>query len=241
MYEENMSREEILTFYEAITNSKTTATTEDESREFNQSQIEEFEEIAPSEDEDNSIRNSIKDDESNDVELEILDACKANITFNDMQSMPKEKYLPVPYHTLKYVNIQNSKQFLEADTNIKAKMLYSYHTKTEKLRSDLSKQSFFTVPLPKPIIIRDMQISQAPFDSDDVYTYISRSGRQTKRKLYNEDEDSNPGMLTTKKQKNVEIEWTSKLKPLLKGSASKGYDVLPEATKTHNSNNSQSK
>lgn len=145
------------------------------------------------------------------------DATRACFSFDDM---PKDNGDPLEiiYREPKYINIQNSERFINADVVTKAKMLYNYHTEMEKLRSTLSRQSFFPAPRPKPIELTGYYNLFEAFEETEE-TYISRAGRQTKRKVYNDDDDEISTSPSSKKAKSKSVEkpkWQSKTKPVKK-------------------------
>ncbi|KAJ8985915.1 hypothetical protein NQ317_010672 [Molorchus minor] len=230
LYEPNMPDETMISYYEAVNNSKNTAFEENDTR-LNESQ-EKLLEIFEGKDDNRPVENkkivftpktwvSTKITESNitepnnhenmeDTSLEKSldtprDATQYAFGFNEMAKDSEQKII----HKLKYVPIQVTSNFLNAEITQKAKILYSYHTKANKIRTELARKSFYPAPLPKATSI----IETFPNFSDDNFqeTYISRSGRQTKRKVYNyDDEDSLDGVNHKKTKNSDEHEWLSK-------------------------------
>ncbi|KAJ8934146.1 hypothetical protein NQ314_013556 [Rhamnusium bicolor] len=138
------------------------------------------------------------------------DATKVTFGFNEMVK-DSEHTLNIISHKLKFVSVQNSQIFLNSGTAIKAQMLYAYHTKVNKMKNQLARMSFYPAPLPKVTSVFDT----FPSLSDDVdfqETYVCRSGRQTKRKVYNYDDDDSLDGISNKKTKNSEEqEWLCKV------------------------------
>ncbi|XP_072403170.1 uncharacterized protein [Diabrotica undecimpunctata] len=259
MYEDNMTEQDMQEIYKVISDSKDTA--KEESRKNNESDEDMFEEptiqtltnvknvdieITPNNKESKSVfqpKTWTLDKKPLDIENVSTeehkeenppeDATKANIRFEDMLN-PSEPMLKIIYHPKQFTNIQNCQKFLKADVPTKAMMLYSYHTNMERLRSKLARQSFCTVAMPKPIVLKEQVIPSLERDDDFEDTYISRSGRQTKRKCYYTDDENTleekPLTSSNKKQKSKnedEQEWVSKTKSASKTVAKK-LDLTPK-------------
>ncbi|KAJ8947265.1 hypothetical protein NQ318_014161, partial [Aromia moschata] len=141
------------------------------------------------------------------------DATKEIFGFNDM-SEESDSSLSIISYVLKFVRVQDNQGFLSAERDVQAKMLYAYHTKVNKMKAELARRSFFPAPLPKATSVIDTFPSILE-DVDFQETYTSRSGRQTKRKIYNYDEDDDSlDSSDQKKMKNSEEdEWLNKTTP----------------------------
>ncbi|KAJ8925783.1 hypothetical protein NQ315_009633 [Exocentrus adspersus] len=232
-YEPNMTDADMLQLYRALKDSEKTASEEYQTRKLNESQ-EELTTLLEEDGEDpetpslqsnlehnnndNFIENHLENAEASILEDIVTDspkdATKAVFGFNDM--LPDSASIPYDHitHELKFVPVHGTSEFLNADTKLKAKMLYAYHTKISKMKTELARMSYYPAPVPKPICITETILDAIDADhSDQPETYICRSGRQTKRKLYNYDNDEEDldAVLSNKKVKNTdEQEWFSK-------------------------------
>ncbi|KAG5896411.1 hypothetical protein JTB14_022494 [Gonioctena quinquepunctata] len=226
MYEENMSRQDIESICKVINQSKE----EDESRRLDEtrelpSPKNNDEEKSPSFlgqkspftpktwslSKSSAESATIDEDDSDDSTNSSEDATKFVFGFNDMPTTSTMKSLRFITHELKFMPIQSTPIFLKSDNLKKAKMLYSYHTKVNKLKAALARSSFFAAPLPNPI--SDQYFSTSLDDTEFDETYISRSGRQTKRKVYCDQSEDSLDATSVKKTKNFdEQEWICKTK-----------------------------
>ncbi|CAG9813017.1 unnamed protein product [Phaedon cochleariae] len=157
-----------------------------------------------------SLSQILEDEENTDNPSNedcIKDAMKASFGFNDMLESTENTLRFIP-RKLEFIPIQYTKEFLKANNHKKAKMLYAYHTKMNYLRDQAARKSFFPAPMPVAISLNE-HFNDFSDDLEAKETYVSRSGRQTKRKVYYENEDSSDGIITTKKTKN-EVEWHGK-------------------------------
>ncbi|XP_060536187.1 uncharacterized protein LOC132708089 isoform X2 [Cylas formicarius] len=184
----------------------------------------------------------IQSEECDDTFFDVLNS---PIGFNDMPKSDKSM-LKIINHKLKYVNIQNSNKFLASSNETRIKMLYNYHIAAAKFRTHLAKMSMNMVPLPKPIVAIESEPVVNPMiqslkdgaqEELNEELYVSRSGRHTKRKVYNED-DSSQDELTNKRSKNDS--WISK-SPLKNKTPAKKTDsvsstILQKSDKTHERN-----
>ncbi|XP_023311841.1 uncharacterized protein LOC111692216 [Anoplophora glabripennis] len=241
MFEPNMSKDNMLSYYKVLINSKSTASEEDHTRRLNESQEElmsllEEENVEntpakskekpfipkawtsekkPSESalEHNNNENILEDNIDDIINDSPKDATKVTFGFNEM-AKDSEYTITLITHELKFVPIQSTAKFLNAGTALKAKMLYAYHTKMNKMKTELARTSFYPAPLPK--ITSTTETFPSFSDSDVPATYTCRSGRQTKRKVYNyDDDDDSLDGITNKKVKNSdEQEWLNKSTPI---------------------------
>ncbi|XP_056648986.1 uncharacterized protein LOC130453332 isoform X1 [Diorhabda sublineata] len=236
IYEDNMSKEQMEQYYKAVINSKDTSLCEKEPLVIHNSPEDMFEsdidsqtQLDNSDLETSSLKSKMgncnkKSTDKRNFDMDILeeneddsipqDATKASFTFNDM---PKDDGCPLEiiFHEPKYISVQNSKIFINADVQTKAEMLFDYHSDMEKLRADLSRQSFFSAPRPKPIQLTNFNYVSEAFEETEE-TYVSRAGRQTKRKIYNDDDDDDISTSPPKQPKLKSVEkpkWQSKTKP----------------------------
>ncbi|CAH1126459.1 unnamed protein product [Ceutorhynchus assimilis] len=154
----------------------------------------------------------------------ILSVKKTPIGFYDMPESQDKNYLKVIYHNLKFVNIQNSKKFLSANSESRVKMMSYYHMAVAKSISHYASLSTIMAPRCKPIRGVDARTCINPvisslkdedFLSSQQEVYVSRSGRMTKKRVYNDNEVFDEILLesgSTKKSKN-EGEWLKKAVP----------------------------
>lgn len=113
------------------------------------------------------------------------------ITFNDMPKSSMGTTLRIVTHEPQYTNIQNSRQFLEADLQTRRKLLADYHNGVAQLREDFARTLPNMAPRLKPITAVNHNLPVHPVLSalkeektlNVAETYISRSGRMTKRKV----------------------------------------------------------
>lgn len=241
MFEPNMTEELMISYYKALRNSENTASEENQTRRLIKSQGElkrllnkdvgnveiistqnkekPFTPKAWSSEKKLAIEGVLeRNNNENSMEDNILeeiisdspkDATKTTFGFNEMVK-DSEHTLSVITHELKFIPIQHSNKFLSAETSLKAKMLYAYHTNVNKMRTELARLSFYPAPLPKVTSITDTFPTFS--DNDPPETYVCRSGRQTKRKIYNyDDDDDSLDRIINKKVKNSEEEeWLNK-------------------------------
>ncbi|XP_030768434.1 uncharacterized protein LOC115891962 [Sitophilus oryzae] len=141
-----------------------------------------------------------------------LDVKKVPIGFNDMpQSVHKDKPpLNIICHELRFVNVQNSKKFLISSTQMRVKMLYEYHIAANKLKAHYARLSPNMASLKTPIQITEHRekyenpiITSLKGEESQTAqeTYVSRSGRLTKRKVYTDNYLSDDSCGSSKKSK----------------------------------------
>ncbi|XP_023025475.2 uncharacterized protein isoform X1 [Leptinotarsa decemlineata] len=216
MYEENMSKEDIQSIGNLLTKSKEEVEFKkmnenqeiDVEEDTNLEQLKVFEPKTSGCSKPSIESEQIDEYDSDDLYSESLDsvkdATKHSFGFNDMLKSTEISLQCIP-HELKFVPIQSSQRFLNADCLLKAKTLYSYHTKIDLSRVILAKKSFYPAPLKDPISTNQSLTNTSGNKGDKEDTYISRSGRQTKRKVYyDQDEDSLDGVTSIKKTKGSE-------------------------------------
>lgn len=158
----------------------------------------------------NNNENTIQDNILEEIISDLpKDATKIAFGFNEM-AKDSGHNLSIITHELKFVPIQTSNKFLNAGIALKAKMLYAYHTKVNKMKTELARLSFYPAPLPR--VITATETFPTFSDKDTPQTYVCRSGRQTKRKIYkDEDDDDFMDGISNKKVKNTEEdEWLTK-------------------------------
>lgn len=235
MYEENVSSEVLRSYYEVLMNSENTANQEEESRKLSESLTIEPLDIETENDDESQKemsapikektwstlkKNIMSENKQKSQSDEIMDDLNANgpkdatktiFGFNEMlESLGKNAYNIIK-HDLKYIPVQCTAQFLKADSKTKARLLYAYHSKLHDIRDHLARQSLFPAPIPKAAINVNHQANLMG-NADLNETYVSRSGRQTKRKIYYDENslDDDFETLTSKKHKNKEDEWVDK-------------------------------
>lgn len=242
MYEVNLSKEELISYYDALMNSENTANQEEECRKLNKTFVTESSDTMEEHNDDNNsqiemsptmkekksfapktwsfLKKDIMPDNKTspiDEVMEALnenkpkDATKVIFGFNDMLKSEEEDICHIVKHNLKFIPIQCTPQFLEADQKTKAKMLYAYHSKLHDIRHNLARQSLIAAPVPKATLsINHESTSAEHVDLNE--TYVSRSGRQTKRKIYYDENslDDDFESVTTKKLRNKEDDWADK-------------------------------
>ncbi|XP_066255054.1 uncharacterized protein [Euwallacea similis] len=164
----------------------------------------------------------------------------------DYNKMPKCEDVPlkVIYYEPQFVNIQNSKDYLMASSTERIKMWYEHHVAVAKLHKYYSRLSPNMAPKCKPIKITEQVPAFDPSlreeESMGTETYISRSGRLTKRKVYNEcDDASSEGWEHlqggSKRSKILDNDWgSSKNKTITK---EKKLATLKRNDSTINNNN----
>ncbi|XP_066143377.1 uncharacterized protein [Euwallacea fornicatus] len=164
----------------------------------------------------------------------------------DYNKMPKCEDVPlkVMYYEPRFVNIQNSKDYLMASSTERIKMWYEHHVAVAKLHKYYSRLSLNMAPKCKPIKIMEQIPAFDPSlreeESMGTETYVSRSGRLTKRKVYNEcDDASSEGWEHmqggSKRSKILDNDWvSSKNKTIAK---EKKLATLKRNDSTVNNNN----
>lgn len=170
-----------------------------------------FKKTVPSEIEDNSEKIDELIESLHDDIKKPKDATKIVFGYNEMLESLEKKAIKIIKHDLKFIPIQCTSSFLKADLTTKVKILYAYHSKIHAMKENLARQSFFPAPEPKAIISVDSYPSFSEnFEHNE--TYISRSGRQTKRKIYYDEnslDDDFSSCINNKKIKNLEHDWLS--------------------------------
>lgn len=239
MYDPTLTIDELKSYYMVLKNSESTATEEEQTRKLNKTfEIQSGNIKKDTVDNDvqhestlakekksfvpkswSSLRNRITENklktQINDAledSVKPKDATKTIFGFNDMEIFEQNAFDFIK-NDLKFIPIQCTVKFLKADLKSKAKIIYSYHSKLHAVQAHLARQSFFPAPIPKAIVNMN-QFSISPENNNDYSeTYVSRSGRQTKRKIYNYDEnslDDDFQSVINKKTKNEEIDWIDK-------------------------------
>lgn len=161
------------------------------------------------------------------------DATKTTFGFNEMLDSLEKTTFHIVKRDLQFIPIQCTPKFLKADLKTKVKILYAYHSKTHTIKEQLARQSFFPALTPKPIITIEQFPSSLSENCDLSQTYVCRSGRQTKRKVYYDEnslDDDFESTTNNKKPKNTEEEWVEK-------GANKKSDTKGKSVKAVNNNN----
>ncbi|XP_050296786.1 uncharacterized protein LOC126736461 isoform X2 [Anthonomus grandis grandis] len=166
------------------------------------------------------------------VEKEIKTKLKADllkdinkIGFNDMPESDKsnKNTLKITCHNLKYIAIQNTKSFIIGSTEMKINIIRDYHRNVEKVKAQYARLSSIRAPLGKPTVFQGFDSSLDSETSTDMVenpnedasklpTYISRSGRITKRKIfsYEEQDDSSQDSISSANHDKNNEEWLIK-------------------------------
>ncbi|XP_076269026.1 uncharacterized protein LOC143201695 isoform X2 [Rhynchophorus ferrugineus] len=137
------------------------------------------------------------------------------IGFNEMPETDIKYPLNIVTHPLKHVNIQNSEKFLTSDKATRIKMLYDYDMAMSRLEAHYARLSKKLAPL-KPQIkpsrnqLSKQNVSLSLPEVQPPETYVSRSGRLTKRKVIIENDDSNEEIFFKSKKSKSDGEWMSK-------------------------------
>lgn len=241
MYEINLSNEELRSYYDVLMNSESTANQEEESRKLHETVSIESTDINENNDANsekeitpaikerksfipktwsslkkNIIAENKQKSQSDDIMEAVIennepkDATKAIFGFNEMLESIEKNVYNIIKHDLKFIPIQCTAQFLKSDLKTKARILYAYHSKLHDIRDHLARQSLFAAPVPKATVNVNHQASSLE-NVDFSETYVSRSGRQTKRKIYYDENslDDDFENATSKKTKNKD-DWSDK-------------------------------
>ncbi|KAH1006301.1 hypothetical protein HUJ05_007048 [Dendroctonus ponderosae] len=184
----------------------------------------------PIEDEANNNYNHATDVKAKKVQKSsrVMDIDK--ITFNEMPKSSNRNTLRIVPHEPQYISVQNSRQFLDADLQTRVKLLTEYHSAVAQLSEDFARTLPNMAPKLKPITAVNHNLLVNPVLSalkEDkalgvTETYVSRSGRMTKRKVYSDDYEATTEEFSVphKKSKNDDT-WGVKA-PIKKSNARKG-------------------
>ncbi|XP_022913920.2 formin-D-like [Onthophagus taurus] len=183
MYEENMNEDEMLSYYNAIKCSENTAKEEDQCR-----QNESVELVENDSADQNTSGEMMKMDTNDDnskedvIENAILDPmnCKPSKVYKFHHKTRPLRYKLPPYHDPEYANLS---------VDDRANIISEFHLQQIKIFSEFHKKSKTFVSFGKDIPcnfinVNDVFMEDVGEPSEE--TYISRSGRHTRRKDYSE-------------------------------------------------------
>ncbi|RZC32614.1 uncharacterized protein BDFB_005572, partial [Asbolus verrucosus] len=223
----------------AINNSKDTASLEEEKREYVRQAEEEMQKLdtsnitspspeKPNEEKSFTFTRSKSPIDIFEIEQELLPGKKKfEITFQDMLKSSKDS-LEIIYHNPIYeLPIPTNPRYQKYSIQERAKLLYDYHSKISELQSRLAKKSLHRAPYSKPILpsnkcktslVKNSQDEEETIEEPSSQMspqefYVSRAGRQVKRKIYTEDTevDSDPDFTSVKKNKSNHSESNTKI------------------------------
>jgi hypothetical protein len=228
--EDDITQKEMMELQEAINMSKESASIEEDQRKYNRVETQKL--CTSSSTNDNISSNLNKDKPFThekwtkqkvpidilDIEKELSTKKEFEITFQDLVE-PSGISLKIVCHKPVFnLPIATNQEYEKYTMQERAKLLHDYYTKIEKLRVHLAKSSLHRAPYPKPILSSNKcknSLIKSELDdengSTDEFTeepppvqdlYISRAGRQIKRKIYTDVEDDSDGDLTYLVKKN---------------------------------------
>ncbi|CAH2004445.1 unnamed protein product [Acanthoscelides obtectus] len=146
-----------------------------------------------------SEKNNNRDNKLNGLEKpKLLDATKIKFGYLDMPPMSNCEIWPIHIRP-NFVAIQHTDAFCNADVETKAKMLSRHWSTLNKVKQTLTPHKKTDRSNFRTMVITDLDEGA---DDNTKGTYISRSGRLTKRKCYADcDEDSNESTIPTERSK----------------------------------------